>query len=160
MQIITIGRWKYPDILSKRRADHNEVLIQIRSAHRKFLRVTKSHDYMRLESWQFDPAKMLHIQIQSWFWWSDHFSWFLSQIMASERHPKVTTSIRLCATNESWVTLWFGAAQEMRVGPSEPACRSRLQTTLSCIGKEPLWWALRRRHGEIDRVRCESGSRA
>jgi hypothetical protein len=27
------------------------------------------------------------------------------------------------------------AAQEMRVGPSEPACRSRLQTTLSCIGK-------------------------
>jgi hypothetical protein len=30
-------------------------------------------------------------------------------------------------------------AQKMRVGPSEPVCRSRLQITLSCIGKEPLW---------------------
>jgi len=28
-------------------------------------------------------------------------------------------------------------AQEMRAGPSEPACRSRLQSTLSCVGKEP-----------------------
>jgi group II intron reverse transcriptase/maturase len=27
-----------------------------------------------------------------------------------------------------------GAAREMRVGPSKPACRSRLQTTLSCMG--------------------------
>ena len=31
------------------------------------------------------------------------------------------------------------ATQEMRVGPSEPACRSRFQTTLSCVGKEPGW---------------------
>ena len=31
------------------------------------------------------------------------------------------------------------AARKMRVGPSESACRSRLQTTLSCCGKEP-WW--------------------
>lgn len=31
------------------------------------------------------------------------------------------------------------AAQKMRVGPSEPLCRRRLQTTLSCDGKEP-WW--------------------
>ena len=31
------------------------------------------------------------------------------------------------------------AAQEMRVGPSKPVCRSWLQTTLSCNGKEPLW---------------------
>ncbi len=31
------------------------------------------------------------------------------------------------------------AAQEMRVGPSESACRSRLQNTSSCIGKKPLW---------------------
>ena len=30
-------------------------------------------------------------------------------------------------------------AREMRVGPSEPAVRSRLQTTASCGGKEPLW---------------------
>ena len=26
------------------------------------------------------------------------------------------------------------AAQEMRVGPSKPACRSRFQTTSSCMG--------------------------
>jgi hypothetical protein len=32
-----------------------------------------------------------------------------------------------------------GAAQEMRVGPSEPAYRSRLQTASSCSGQEPLW---------------------
>jgi len=32
----------------------------------------------------------------------------------------------------------FGAARKMRGGPSKPACRSRLQTTVSCIGKEPL----------------------
>jgi RNA-directed DNA polymerase len=31
------------------------------------------------------------------------------------------------------------AAQEMRVGPSKPAVRRRLQTTASCIGQEPLW---------------------
>jgi hypothetical protein len=29
------------------------------------------------------------------------------------------------------------AARKMRVGPSGSACRSRLQTTLSCCGKEP-----------------------
>ena len=31
------------------------------------------------------------------------------------------------------------AACEMRVGPSKPACRSRLQTTLSCMGQESVW---------------------
>jgi Reverse transcriptase (RNA-dependent DNA polymerase) len=31
------------------------------------------------------------------------------------------------------------AVQEMRGGPSEPAVRSRLQTTASCDGQEP-WW--------------------
>jgi len=31
------------------------------------------------------------------------------------------------------------STEEMRVGPSESAYRSRLQTTLSCNGKEPLW---------------------
>jgi transposase len=31
------------------------------------------------------------------------------------------------------------ASLKMRAGPSEPACRSRFQTTSSCIGKEPLW---------------------
>jgi retron-type reverse transcriptase len=32
-----------------------------------------------------------------------------------------------------------GTAREMRVGPSEPAVRGRLQTTASCGGKELLW---------------------
>ena len=40
-----LGDEKCFDILSKRRADQNEVLIQIRSVHHKFLRVPKSHDY-------------------------------------------------------------------------------------------------------------------
>jgi len=31
----------------------------------------------------------------------------------------------------------------MSVGPSELACRSRFQTTSSCCGKEPWWWALK-----------------
>src|SRR6202140_2706795 len=31
------------------------------------------------------------------------------------------------------------AALEMRVGPSEPAVRRRLQTTVSCDGQKP-WW--------------------
>ncbi|MDD3910191.1 MAG: hypothetical protein PHN86_09620 [Proteiniphilum sp.] len=30
------------------------------------------------------------------------------------------------------------AVQKMMEGPSKPAYRSRLQTTSSCIGKEPL----------------------
>jgi len=34
-------------------------------------------------------------------------------------------------------------AQEMRGGPSKSACRSRLQTTSSCSGKESGWWALK-----------------
>jgi len=29
------------------------------------------------------------------------------------------------------------AVQEMRVGPSESACRSRLQNTSSCCGQKP-----------------------
>ena len=43
------------------------------------------------------------------------------------RHER-TFNIKVCVT-----------VQKMREGPSEPACRSRLQTTLSCCGKEPLW---------------------
>ena len=46
---------------------------------------------------------------------------------------------------KGFYTLKCGAAQEMRVGPSKPPCRWRLQTTLSCAGKEPGWWALRKR---------------
>jgi len=35
------------------------------------------------------------------------------------------------------------AESKMKVGPSEPTCRSRLQTTVSCYGQKPWWWALR-----------------
>ena len=50
----------------------------------------------------------------------------------SDSAPRAHFLYKVCVT-----------AQEMRVGPSEPACRSRSQTTLSCSGKEPLWLALR-----------------
>ena len=43
--------------------------------------------------------------------------------------PHAIDSFEKCATR---------LHEEMRVGPSEPACRGRLQTTLSCIGKEPV----------------------
>ena len=44
-------------------------------------------------------------------------------------------------TEKTNLNLWVRheAAQEMRGGPSKPACRSGLQTTISCKGKEPLW---------------------
>jgi hypothetical protein len=31
------------------------------------------------------------------------------------------------------------AAREMKVGPSEPSCRGRLQTAISCFGQNPRW---------------------
>jgi retron-type reverse transcriptase len=38
------------------------------------------------------------------------------------------------------------AVHVMRGGPSQPACRGRLQTTLSCGSQELPWCALRKRH--------------
>jgi hypothetical protein len=31
------------------------------------------------------------------------------------------------------------AVRKMKVGPSEPPCRGRLQTAISCFGQKP-WW--------------------
>jgi hypothetical protein len=31
------------------------------------------------------------------------------------------------------------AVPEMKVGPSEPSCRGRLQTAISCFGQKPRW---------------------
>ena len=31
------------------------------------------------------------------------------------------------------------AVREMKVGPSEPPCRRRLQTAMSCFGQKPRW---------------------
>jgi len=56
------------------------------------------------------------------------------QITASA--PRAHFKYKVCVTT-----------QEMREGPSEPLCRRRLQTTLSCIGKEPMWLTLRKSHG-------------
>lgn len=44
-----------------------------------------------------------------------------------------------CVPRRHWRKRLCRTAREMRVGPSEPAVRSRLQTTTSCDGKEPLW---------------------
>jgi hypothetical protein len=38
----------------------------------------------------------------------------------------------VCCERDRWSVSGSGASPEMRAGPSEPACRSRLQTTSSC----------------------------
>ena len=43
--------------------------------------------------------------------------------------------------------LSHATAQGMRGGPSESTCRSWLQTTSSCGGQKPWWWAFRKSHG-------------
>ncbi len=44
------------------------------------------------------------------------------------------------------------AAQKMRVGPSGSACRNRPQSTSSCFGQKPWWWALRKRSRQTGSV--------
>jgi hypothetical protein len=53
----------------------------------------------------------------------------------------------MCATSAALFYKVRVSAQEMRGGPLELACRSRLQTTLNCAVKEPGWLALRKSHG-------------
>ena len=50
MEIMTDRQFRDLKFLSNRRADHKEVLIQIRSVHRKFFRASKSHDYIEQRS--------------------------------------------------------------------------------------------------------------
>jgi hypothetical protein len=69
--------------------------------------------------------------------------------------PKVSMYYaRLCATNagRGEVSPSSDAARKMKVGPSEPACGGRLQTTLFCCGKEPWWGASRKRPGKTGQV--------
>src|SRR5215468_1107505 len=47
----------------------------------------------------------------------------------------------------------------MRVGPSKPAVRGRLQTTASCDGKEPWWSALRKRRDLIPSGKVQEDER-
>jgi hypothetical protein len=55
------------------------------------------------------------------------------------RLPKVEHHMLTTVCHERTDERRCDAVQEMRVGPSEPAVRSRLQTTASCDGQEP-WW--------------------
>ena len=48
----------------------------------------------------------------------------------SRRHP-------LTLAVDTLEIVCHEAVQEMRVGPSESACRSRLQNTSSCCGQKP-----------------------
>ena len=62
------------------------------------------------------------------------------QVPVARRSPSGALYPRLCATtarrggNYVKPTLSSLAAQEMRVGPSDPDCRIRVQTTASCSG--------------------------
>jgi hypothetical protein len=55
-----------------------------------------------------------------------------------ETAPFETIIQEIVTTHESKKVLLV-TTRKMRVGPSESTCRSRLQTTFSCCGKEP-WW--------------------
>jgi RNA-directed DNA polymerase len=44
-----------------------------------------------------------------------------------------------CVPRTRWRKRQFGTVREMRVGPSEPVVRGRLQITVSRDGKEPSW---------------------
>jgi len=65
----------------------------------------------------------------------------LSQARGLYSLPHITkrTLLRKRFHPKSRLQVRHDVAQEMGVGPSEPVCRSWLQTTLSCNGKEPLW---------------------
>jgi len=52
---------------------------------------------------------------------------------------KVVPAIRCARRAHCFFLVGCVTVQEMREGPSEPACRSRLQTTLSRAGKESVW---------------------
>src|SRR6516165_6804748 len=96
----------------------------------------------------------------------------------AERGPRKVARSRPCSRTLSWMS-WIAsssvaatgscgtrmtvchertderrcdAVQEMRVGPSEPAVRSRLQTTASCDGQEP-WWCCVKKARERHAVR-------
>jgi len=52
--------------------------------------------------------------------------------MIRQRVYQIGASYEDCSAPRTHVEC--GAAQEMRVGPSEPVCRDRFQTALSCAG--------------------------
>ncbi len=52
--------------LSNGRADHKEVLIQIHSVHRKFLKVSKSYDYSGYNHKNSPMTKICDVRLQSY----------------------------------------------------------------------------------------------
>ena len=63
------------------------------------------------------------------------------RVSESELIPyRIVSTTLLCAVNAARCS-WSGsgASPKMRVGPSKSACKSRLQTTSSCGGKELPW---------------------
>ena len=68
--------------------------------------------------------------------------WSLAEIAGYQPSEKPEICLR-CHERTLNIKKVCVTAQKMRVGPSEPACRSWFQTALSCAGKEPVWWALR-----------------
>jgi len=44
------------------------------------------------------------------------------------------------------------AVQKMKEDPSEPPCRGRLQTAISCFGQKPRWWTLWLKGVTLDHV--------
>ena len=63
----------------------------------------------------------------------DHWMERTSPMIEFERYADDSVPRAQCAARAAYVR----AAQKMRVGPSKPPYRRRLQTTLSCQGKEP-----------------------
>ncbi len=51
----------------------------------------------------------------------------------------LSRSRNVCQEREHQLTDVRDALLKMRDGPSKSACRSRLQTATSCVGKEPSW---------------------
>ena len=54
---------------------------------------------------------------------------------------------------------WSGVVRVMKVGPSQPPGRGRLQTTVSCVGSMPGVVSVTEK-ARLDRVRWGSGRRA
>ncbi len=55
-----------------------------------------------------------------------------AQATAALNHPNILVS---CITK----TRKRHAVRKMKEGPSEPPCRGRLQTAISCFGQKPRW---------------------
>ena len=81
------------------------------------------------------------------WWWESMVDSVVLPGRLPNTFPQVISKNNLETVCHESKQLLLVTTRKMRVGPSESACRSRHQTTLSCCGKEPWWWALRKRPG-------------